>query len=193
MAEPDLKDLTTRLLRRVSAREKGAEEELFGLVYDVLHELARKQMEGQASDHTLQPTALAHEAWLRMAGGEGAQVNDRRHFLALAACAMRSALVDHARRLAADKRGGGWERRVLDEALNICAEQDVNVLELDEALARLGRHNERLSRLVELRFFGGLTMEEAGEVLGISLATAHRDWRLARIFLRSELDPEGAR
>jgi RNA polymerase sigma factor (TIGR02999 family) len=193
MTETDLKDLTTRLLRRVSAREGGAEDELYGLVYDVLHELAKKQMAGQSPDHTLQPTALVHEAWLRMSGGEGVEISDRNHFLALAARAMRSALVDYARRRDADKRGGGWGRRVLDEALNVCAEQDLNVLELDEALGRLGQQSERLSRLVELRFFGGLGIDEAAEVLEISPSTAHRDWRVARIFLRSALDPEEAR
>ena len=179
------------LLARLRSGDAQAEGRLYELLQDELRNLARAQLNGSADHHTLQPTALVNEAWVRLAKAAGTPPQDRAHFLAVAARAMRTALVDHARRKGAAKRGGNGKRESLDEALDrtlqLCAERGIDPLDLDAALERLSQDEPRQARLIELRFFGGLTRMEAAEVLGISRATVARDWELARHFLVWEL------
>ncbi len=178
----------TRLLQRVAQGESGAAEELYQQVYDELHRLARRQMKGALSGQTLQPTALVGEAWLRLekAGADGGY-KSRQHFLAVASRAMRSALVDQARRRNAEKRGGARKREPLELAVDLYEERCVDLLALDDALEQLGAEEPRQSKVVEMRFFGGLTMREIADSLGVSGATVDRDWQLARIFLQGQL------
>ncbi len=144
-------------------------------------------MSRQGPDHTLQPTALVHEAFLRIVDADDRRWQDRRHFLALAAQAMRAVLVDHARARATEKRGRGRTRLSLDEGAIAVEEDRVSVLALDEALSSLAAADPRLARIVELRYFAGMTVEETSDVLGISERTVKRGWRCARIWLRDEL------
>jgi RNA polymerase sigma-70 factor, ECF subfamily len=157
-------------------------------VYDELRRLAAFYLNRERRDHTLQPTALVHEAYLKLAEQDSAKWNDPLHFRAVAANAMRQILVDHARRRGTDKRGGDWVRVTFSEAVTAGAEPDVDVLALDEALAELGKLDERKSRVVELRFFGGLTCEEAARALSIAPKTAEADWYMARAWLRQQLN-----
>ncbi|MEL6328249.1 MAG: ECF-type sigma factor [Planctomycetota bacterium] len=161
--------------------------ELSADVYQTLRRIAERFMRGERDDHTLQATALVHEAFLRSAASDGDDSGDRRRFIAAAARAMRHVLVDHARKHNALKRGN--DRRVLldPEVLAGDAEDPLDLLELDEALARLGDLHERQARIVECRFFGGLTIEETAQVLAISHRTVERDWKVARAWLRREL------
>jgi RNA polymerase sigma factor (TIGR02999 family) len=185
MADPGR---TTRLLRRMTEGDAGASDELFTLVYGELHDVAERLMAGERPDHTLQATALIHEAWLRLTGGSPVDVKDRAHFLRLAARAMRHVLVDHARGRGRDKRGGGAPVLPLDEALAHFEESRTDILALDEALGKLGREDEQLLRVVELRCFAGLTLEETGEVLGLPVSRVHASWTFARGWLRGELE-----
>lgn len=177
----------TSLLRDVAGGDDAARSELLSLLYDELHRLARRHMAGQSAAHTLQPTALVHEAWVRLAGADANDFRDRRHFLAFASRAMRSVLVDHARARRGPKRGGDRQRVPLDATLATYEERGHDVLAVDEALARLEADEPDLAALVELRFFGGLAMNEAAEVLDVSLSTVERRWRLARVWLREAL------
>jgi RNA polymerase sigma factor (TIGR02999 family) len=170
---------TTMLLRRASAGDPRASEELLPLVYGELHRLALS---------FLQPTALIHEAWMRLIGDPSPQWNDRAHFVALAARAMRQVLVDHARRRDADKRGGGAVREPLDAALELFEERSTNLLDLDSVLEKLRGLDPQLARIVELRFFGGASNEEIASALGTSTRTVERGWKLAQAWLRSELE-----
>ncbi len=179
-------DETDRLLR-LRAGDRAADEALFQRIYDDLRGLAAREMRGQPANHTLQPTALAHEVYLRLIDGSRVDAGDRRQFLALAARAMRSILVDHARRRTADKRGGGVKPLPFDEALDSFEARSVDLTALDDALADLAVANQRQARIVELRFFGGMTNEEVGAFLGISLRTVEREWRLARAWLWRDL------
>lgn len=157
-------------------------------VYEELRRLASAQLRQQAVGHTLQPTALVNEAWLKLAANPNLVFEDRRAYLVLASQAMRHVLIDHARGKQRDKRGGGWQRVTLG-ALEAGRDAfDVDLLALDEALAELAKLNEDRVRLVELRFFGGLTVTEAGEVLGISRREATRQWRAVRAWLHARLD-----
>ena len=184
-------DDATILLDRIRAGDAEAEHLLYELLQGELRALAQAQLNGRASHHTLQPTALVNEAWVRLAKAAGAPPRDRAHFLAVAARAMRTALVDHARRKGAIKRAVGGQRRPLEEALDrtleLCVERGIDPLDLDDALERLACDEPRQARIVELRFFGGLTRLEAAEALGISRATVARDWELARHWLIWEL------
>ena len=184
--EPPVPD-ATELLQRVGEGRHDAEAPLLSLLYGELHGLARRHMRGQSSAHTLQPTALLHEAWVRLVGDAVGPFENRQHFLAFASRAMRNVLVDHARARKAQKRGGDRERVPLDDAVASYEAQGFDVLELEAALTRLAEQEPELVRLVELRFFGGLEMREAAEVLGVSLSTAERRWRMARMWLRSAL------
>jgi len=186
VSEFDAKTVTV-LLRRMSEGDASASNELLPLIYAELHAMAERLMRDQGASHTLQPTALIHEAWLRMAGGESVDFADRGHFVALAARAMRSALVDHARRKASDKRGGARERVPLEQAAELFSERGSDVLALDEALQRLSAMDPELGRVVELRFFAGLSVEETASILGVSTPTIVRHWRVARMWLHREL------
>ena len=178
---------TVRLLRRINAGDEAAAEELLPLVYGELRGLAGRLMASERKEHTLQPTALLHEAWLRLNGAD-AKYENRLHFLRIAARAMRRVLVDHARRKGAEKRGGDREAVPLDDALALYENDPVDLLALDEALQRLEENDAGLARIVELRYFAGLTLEEAGEALGQSPRQVHRGWTFARGWLRRELE-----
>lgn len=179
----------TRILQQMAAGEEAAEERLFSLLYNELRDRAGRMMRGAAGS-TLQPTAVVHEAWLKLADG-GADWRNRAHFLRVAAKTMRSILIDHARAKGTGKRGGG-ERLHLDEAVRMYEQRSIDLLALDDALENLAQHDPRLARLVELRFFGGLTIAETAEVLGVSTPTVERSWRSARSLLRTLLgDDDG--
>jgi RNA polymerase sigma factor (TIGR02999 family) len=179
----------TELLHAWGAGDAVAGEALVPLVYAELRRQARLVMRREGEGHTLQATALVHEAWLRLADQHGARWESRTQFLAIAAQMMRRVLVDHARARRAEKRGGGGIQITLGDA-NVAAApaDDVNVLALDDALARLAIMDPRKARLVELRYFAGLSIPEAAAALEISLATAGREWAVARMWLRRELE-----
>lgn len=180
-------DEVTALLRAWSEGDPGARDRLMPLVYDELRRRAAACLRRERRSHTLQPTALVHEAYLRLVDQRRAVWQNRAQFLAVAAEMMRRILVDRARAHRAVKRSGRWARVTLDPALAATNAVDVRVLDLDTALTRLASFDPRRSRIAELRFFGGLSLEEAGEVLGVSLATVERDWQVARAWLFSEL------
>lgn len=182
----DPKDVTATL-HAAAAGDPAAVERLFPVVYEELRRRAAAYLRRERPDHTLQPTALAHEAYLKLAAQEGLRVHDRAHFMALAARAMRSILVDHARRRRAQKRGGGRTPASLDSALVVSGPDAEAFDDLDRALTDLARRSERQARVVELRYFGGLTVEEVATVLDASPATVKRDWITARAWLYREL------
>ena len=184
-----LLDRTTLLLRRFQEGSADADEQLFGMLYDELRGLARRQMNGVGGAWTLQATALVHELWIRLRTAEGIRVESRHHFMHLAARAMRGMLVDRARARAAAKREGGRERVPLDDALEVWeADSTVDPLVLDELLAGLRAQDARLADVVELRFFAGLTQEETAEVLGLTRRQAQHAWSLARAWLIREFE-----
>ncbi len=160
------------------------------LVYDDLRRLAAWQLQTERTGHTLQPTALVHEAYLKLAGQNPVDWQNKAHFFALAAQVMRHILVDHARAKRRDKRGGGQTKVALDEALILTHPSDSGLVELDEALSTLAELDARKSRIVELRYFGGLSIEETAELLGISPTTVRREWTLAKAWLRRELSKD---
>ncbi len=168
------------------AAERAASE-LFPLVYDQLKEVAERYFRRQPSDHTLQPTAVVHEAYLRLADRPDSHWNSRAHFLAVAAKAMRQILINHAERRAAAKRGGDQAKHTLVESLTPASDRSIDLLVLDEAMTRLGTLSDRMARVVELRYFGGLTVAEVAEVLGVSKRTVEGDWETARAWLAKEL------
>lgn len=172
------------LLRRLADGDGGARVRLVELLYGELRALAAAQLRGTRGE-TLRPTALVHEAWLRLAGAD--DFSDRRHFFAVAAKAMRSVLVDHVRAKRTQKRGGGEEASPLDETVAFLEGNDTDLLDLNDALAELEREDAELARLVELRFFGGLSHEEIAGAEGTSLSTIERRWRLARAWLARRL------
>lgn len=176
----------TRLLSDLRAGRHHAAEELLPLVYRELHQLAAAAFAKERNNHTLQPTALAHEAWLKIADGLG-DIETRRQFFGIAANAMRQVLIDHARRRAAARRGGGRDHITLDTALASAAGRDVDLLAFDDSLRRLAEVNARHARIVELRAFVGLTIEEVAELLSISRHTVNSDWQMAKAWLRCEL------
>ncbi len=161
--------------------------DLMPVVYDELRRLAGAQLRDHGSGHTLQATALVNEAYLKLAGHPDLPTGDRQSFLRFACRVMRNVVVDHARERNAAKRGGGWQRLTLSAAFDDGSAQQLDVLALDEALTELTAMNERLGRLVELRFFCGLDESEAAEVMGVSRAATSRDWRTARAWLAQKL------
>lgn len=181
----------TALLRAWSEGDHDALDELLPLVYGELHRQAERAMQAQPEGHTLQTTALVHEAYLRLVDGSGAGWQDRAHFFGVAARVMRSVLVDHARARRAAKRGGGAAVLTLspdDAASDPDADSNgVDVEALDEALNRLAAFDSRQARVVELRYFAGLSINETAAVLDVSHATVEREWRTARLWLRREL------
>jgi len=184
----------TGLLRRWSEGDPQALESLMPLVYEELRRLAASYLRSERPGHTLQPTALVHEAYLRMVGQKNVLWQNRGHFFGIAAQMMRRILIDDARRRSAAKRDGGPLRVDLDVLENGEASVDraAELLALDSALERLETLDPRQGQIVELRFYGGLTVEEAAEVIGISTATVKREFRIARAWLRRELDASGS-
>lgn len=177
----------TRLLADWSKGNDAALEILMPLIYEELRRMARRYMRRQPLGHTLQTTALIHEAYLKLAGQEECEWQDRTHFFGAAAQAMRHILVDYARQKKSKKRGGSAQRVTLDENAVVSAETSDEIIALDEALRALAELDERKTRVVELKFFGGLTIKEIADVLKISPKTVKRDWRFARTWLLHEL------
>jgi len=177
----------TQLLKQWRSGNQAAFEQLMPLVYDELHRVAQRAMSQQPAGHTLQPTALINEAYLRMCDMPQIEWQDRAHFFAVAARVMRHLLVDHARAQVTAKRGGGAQHVEFDEVAVFTPERSAELLALDDALNRLAAVDEKKSRIVELRYFGGLTVEEVAEVLGIAVITVKREWAKARLWLYQQL------
>lgn len=178
----------TRLLAELHDGNRNAAEQLAPLIYGQLHRIAGACMRRERPDHTLQATALVHEAYVRLLGGEAPQWENRSHFYAIAAHAMRQVLRDYARRRGAGKRGGSGARKVdIDPELFVSAGTLEHAIEIDEVLERLEHIDPRQSQLVELRFFGGLNVEETAEVMGFAPVTIKREWRSAKAWLHREL------
>ncbi len=182
----------TGLLADWSRGNKAALDQLMPLVYDELHRLARRYLSRERPDHTLAATALVHEAYLRLVDQRSSRWQNRAHFFGISAQLMRRILVDYARRRGAVKRGDGTRAISVVEAADRAPADAVDILQLDQALGRLAALDSQQGRIVELRFFGGLTVEEAAEVLGISPRTVKRSWRSARAWLYRELQQEAA-
>ena len=181
----------TRLLARVRDGDQQAFDLLMAMVYDTLKGIARRQLSVRRHGAALSTTELVHEAYFKLAGRGGQHWQDRVQFCGIAASAMRQVLVDHARHHDAAKRGGGADPITLTAGHGAAGPSVVDVLALDQALDRLGERNERLRRVVEYLFFGGMTQEETAAVLGVSTRTVERDWLKARLFLHRELHAEG--
>jgi RNA polymerase sigma factor (TIGR02999 family) len=179
----------TELLLELRDGRAGALDRLFPLVYQELHRIARRAIRGERTGHTLGTTGLVHEAYLRMADQTRLEYRDRAHFYGVAARAMRHILVDYARRHRAAKRGGAKKVIVLDEALLGVEDRAEALLALDDALSDLEKLDPRLGQVVQCRFFGGLTEEETGEVLGVTARTVRRDWLKAKGWLYHQLNP----
>lgn len=191
MISPPPRENVTRMLIDWSAGDPAAPERLMPLVYEELRGLARQYLQRERRDHTLQATGLVHEAYLRLVDQTATTWRDRAHFFSIAAGVMRRVLVDHARSHRAAKRGGDQEKLQLDEAVAFSPQRHVDLVALDEALKNLSQFDPRQSQIVELRFFGGLTVEEVGEVLEISPRTVKREWRSARAWLKREVSDTG--
>jgi RNA polymerase sigma factor (TIGR02999 family) len=187
--KPATKDVT-RLLEQLRAGDRNAVADLVPLLYDELRQLASKYLRRERPGHTLQATALVHEAYLRLVDQKDVGWQNRSHFFGVAAQQMRRILVDHARHRHAAKRGGAAPKVALDEALVVSDQAAEDVLQLNELLTRLDELDEQQARVVELRVFGGLTVEEAAEALDISPATVKRDWAMAKAWLTREIQRE---
>ncbi len=184
---PASSERVSKLLLNWGQGDQGAREALIPLVYDELRRLARRYLRRERPDHTLQSAALVNEAYLRLIRQEQPQWQNRAHFFGVAAQLMRHILVDHARNRAAAKRGAGAPRLTLDPDIALPQERDVDLIALDDALNQLAALDPQQSRLVELRFFGGLSIEETSVVLGVSPATVKREWATARAWLQREM------
>ncbi|HET8550149.1 MAG TPA: sigma-70 family RNA polymerase sigma factor [Bryobacteraceae bacterium] len=184
---PDDSHTITRLLSEWRMGKHESAKQLMALVYEELHRAAAREMRRERRNHTLQTTALVHEACLRLCGAAPVDWQDRRHFFAVAAQQLRRVLVDHARRAGSEKRGGGRIRLSLEEYDGEVLPLDERLLAVDEALSRLYQLDPRAAQVVELRFFGGLSERDAAETLDISVATVKRDWDFARTWLASQL------
>jgi RNA polymerase sigma factor (TIGR02999 family) len=184
-ADPPHPDVPA-LLAAIAEGDGTAAERLFPLVYDELHRIASAYMRRERPDHTLQATALVHEAFVRLAGGTSFE--SHRHFVAAAAIAMRRILINHAKAKATDKRGGGEHVLALDEITAEFSRRSVDLIALEEALQRLAVLDARQARLVELRFFGGMTFEECARTLDMSVRMVHYEWAHARAWLRAQIE-----
>lgn len=182
MAADTPNDLT-QLLHAWRKGDEAARNQLMSLVYDELRRLAGNYLRRERAGHTLQPTALVHEAYLQLIDQSQVSWESRAHFFGAAARLMRRILVDHARAHNAEKRGGGEERLELNEAIGVPEQKDINLLALDDALSELARIDPQQSQIVELRYFGGLSIEETATVLNISPATIKREWSMAKVWL----------
>lgn len=178
----------TQILADLGAGDRAAVDELVPLVYDELRKLAAQRLRRQRPHHTLQATALVNEAYMKLVEQRDVRWQNRAHFFGVAAMLMRRILKDYARSREADKREGQWQRVPLDDVLRLAGEQGLDLLALDSALTALATLDERQSRIVELRFFGGLSVEEAAEVLDVSPTTIKREWQTAKAFLRHHME-----
>jgi RNA polymerase sigma-70 factor (ECF subfamily) len=176
----------TRVLGEVGRGKKDAMNQLLPLVYDELHRLARSYFRRERGEHTLQPTALVHEAYIRMVD-QKSPMDSRGHFLAVAATQMRRILMDYARKHRAERRGGGGQKVMLEDTMVIAEQKPLDMIALDTALVELAALDPTQAQLVELRFFGGLSVEETATVMGVSPATVKRSWSSARAFLHREI------
>lgn len=181
----------TALLQAWSAGDEAALQQLVPAVYDELRRVARRYMLGERASHTLQTTALIHEVYVRLVDVPAASVRDRVHFFAICARLMRNVLVDFARSRQFQKRGAGALHVPLDDALHVSANPDPSLVAVDDALRRLASFDARKSQVVELRFFGGLTVEETAEALDVSPETVMRDWKVAKAWLQREVEAGG--
>jgi RNA polymerase sigma factor (TIGR02999 family) len=184
---PSQQDVT-RLLVRLTDGDRGVLDELLPVVYGELRKLASSYLRRERVGHTLQPTALVHEAYMRLVDQTQVQWQNRAHFFGVAAQMMRRILVDHARAHEAEKRGGEFQKLSLDENIDVSGERDVNLVALDDALNLLADVDPQKSKIVELRFFGGLSVEETAEVLGVSAPTVKRQWRMAKAWLYGQVN-----
>jgi RNA polymerase sigma factor (TIGR02999 family) len=181
----------TQLLEKLAPGDRVAGEQLFADVYSELRALAARYLHRERKSHTLQPTALVHEAYFKLVGQTCVDWQGRAHFLAIAAKAMRQILVDHARRHSAAKRGGDRHRIALDENLVIESNRDVDLLALEDALTKLTKLDPCQAQMIELRFFGGLSVAEVAKVMGMSKRSVEREWTMVRAWLRRELSRSG--
>lgn len=184
-------DTVTGLLHRWSDGDRRAANELIPLLYDELHRIAVRYLRRERPDHTLQATAVVHEAYLRLIEEDAVRFRDRTHFVAIAACVMRRVLVDYSRERGRVKRGGRFRRVTLAEASELCTTRTPDLPELDAALSSLAEIDRRKATIVELRYFGGLTIEEIAGVMDISSRRVSREWRRARAWLYQELEGSG--
>jgi RNA polymerase sigma factor (TIGR02999 family) len=183
---PSQQDVT-RLLVRLTEGDRGVLDDLLPVVYGELRKLASSYLRRERVGHTLQPTALVHEAYMRLVDQTQVQWQNRAHFFGVAAQMMRRILVDHARAHEAEKRGGEFQKLSLDENIDVSGERDVNLVALDDALNLLAEIDPQKMKIVELRFFGGLSVEETAEVLGVSAPTVKRQWRMAKAWLYGQV------
>lgn len=177
----------TKLLNQYQSGDRKVLDELFPLVYDELRRLAKSRLQNERGDHTLQPTALVHEAYLRLIEQHSTDWQNRAHFFGLAAEMMRRILVNHAVKRNADKRFGNQTKMALDDAISIIAEREVDLVLLDDVLNKLAEFDPQQAKIIELRFFAGLKIEEVAEVLGVSESTVKREWRVAKAWLHDRL------
>jgi RNA polymerase sigma factor (TIGR02999 family) len=183
MAERDI----TQMLGEAGPDNQAARDALLQAVYEQLREAAEARLRQERAGHTLQPTALVHEAYLRLVDQTRVDWQGRTHFLAVAALAMRRILIDHARRRDREKRGGGWRRVALHDAFALRRDHDLDIVALHEALEKMAGLDERQAKVVELRIFGGMTAEETARMLNVSTRTVERDWKMGQAWLRREL------
>lgn len=186
-ALPPISPDVTQLLRNWQDGDQTARDQFLGIVYDELRHQAARYLRRERADHTLQPTALVHEAYLQLIDQSRVNWESRAHFFGAAARLMRRILVDHARAHQAEKRGSGEEKLALNEAIAVPESKDLNILALNDALEELARLDERQSRIVELRYFGGLSIEETATITGVSPATVKREWAMAKVWLHNQI------
>jgi len=181
----------TVLVHEYANGDRAALDRLLPLVYAELRRIARSHLRQERQDHTLQPTALVHELYARLVGQTPPDLRDRIHFLSVAASVMRQILIDHARTKYAQKRGGRQEKVSIDEYPHLCMEKPAVMVQIDDALNQLSRQDARKAKLIEMRFFGGLTAEESASVLGLPVNTVRRELRVAQAWFQRELDQGG--
>lgn len=189
--QPPLPGEVTRLLKDWSSGDPAALDQLIPIVYGELRAVAARYLRRERQGHTLQPTALVNEAYLRLIDQKHVNWQNRAHFVGVAAQMMRRILVDHAKSRSRTKRGGGVLKVTLDEAVAISEERAANLVELDRALTALEAFDQRKSRVVEMKYFGGLSVEETAEVLKVSVVTVARDWKLAKAWLYTHIEDNG--
>lgn len=186
-AEDQNQKVITQMLHKAQAGNRDALDELFPIIYRELRQIASRQLAGERAGHTLQPTALVHEAYMRLIDQHSVDWQNRAHFFSIAAETMRRILVNHAIQRNAQKRGAGATRIELDEAINYYDQRELDLVVLDDALKNLEEFDPTQAKIVELRFFGGLTVEETAQVLGVSESTIKREWRMAKSWLKTKL------